>query len=151
MESNGLKYFWKNLYLLFGLFNKVANSQKKVWENSASFMKKDEMIMTLHKIKKTSAPFFFRNVIPLRYYSLKMVSSIYLDYQHLLEPKLEVNSQLHALILLLLLKFFLKQNSEPYYKISCQRWSFIAALITNIYYSSTLLWYPENFKNCIEM
>ena len=77
--------------------------------------------MKLHKIKKTSAPFSFWNVIRLRYYSLKKVSSIYRDYQHLLVPKLEVNSQLHALILLLLLKFFLKQNSEPYYKISCQR------------------------------
>ena len=77
--------------------------------------------MKLHKIEKTSAPFCSRNVIPLRYYSLKKVSSLYHDYQHLLVPKLEVNSQLHALILLLLLKFFLKQNSEPYYKISCQR------------------------------
>ena len=66
------------------------------------FHEKDQMIMKLHKIKQT-APFFFRNVIPLRYYSLKNVSSIYRDYQHLLVPKLEVNSQLHALILLLLL------------------------------------------------
>ena len=57
--------------------------------------------MKLHKIKKTPAPFCSRNVIPVRYYSLKKVSSIYSEYQHLLVPKLEVNSQLRALILLL--------------------------------------------------
>ena len=57
-------------------------------------MKKDEMIKKLHKTKKTPAPFPFRNVIHLRYYSLKKVSSIYRDYHHLLVPKLEVNSNL---------------------------------------------------------
>ena len=59
--------------------------------------------MKLHKTKKASVPFGSRNVIPRRYYSLRKVLSIHRDYQHLLVPKLEVNLQLHALILLLLL------------------------------------------------
>ena len=100
LENNGLKYFWENMYLLFGLFDKQSDKfSNKAWENSASFTKKDKMIMKLHKIKKASVPFGSRNVIPLRYYSLRKILSIHRDYQHLLVPKLEVNSQLHALIL----------------------------------------------------
>ena len=61
MENNGLKYFGESLYLSFGLFNKVTNS-----ENSASFTKKDVSIMKLDLIKKGSAPFLkYRIDIPL--------------------------------------------------------------------------------------
>ena len=98
------------------------------------------MIMKLHKIKKTSAPFSFRNVIPLRYYSLKKVSSIYRDYQHLLVPKLEVNSQLHALILLLLLQFFLKQNSEPYFLSAIKFYRSVHCLYILFLYFALIPW-----------
>ena len=30
LENHGLKYFWENLYLLIGLFNKVTKSQKRL-------------------------------------------------------------------------------------------------------------------------